>query len=175
MPKKRAKADRSTRPMLQKPTKIRKGRAANANISSSVGNLIGIPQSLKKGEARIGPDGSVPSLGNQFSETKKSLDDRLQLLLWRVRRTPKKQTKKSQCQQFDRLSLRSRQMLEKKRKEGKRKPPMPTFCSVGVSIGLTKKEKKNLQGEVKPMVPSHYDSNDKKQKQRRGNTVGSFV
>jgi len=58
--------------MLQKPTKIRKGRAANANISSSVGNLIGIRQSLKKGEARIGPDGSVPSLGNQFSETKKN-------------------------------------------------------------------------------------------------------
>jgi len=38
-----------------KAKNVQKGRAANANILSSVGKLIGIWQSLKKGEARIGP------------------------------------------------------------------------------------------------------------------------
>jgi len=42
-------------------------------------------------------------------------------------------------------------------KKGKEKPTMPSLCLVGMSIGLAKKGKKNLQGEVKPMVPSGYD------------------
>jgi len=45
---------------------------------------------------------------------------------------------------------------------------MPTLCLVGVSIGHTQKEQKRT---CEPTVPSGHERNDKKQKQRRGNTV----
>jgi len=45
---------------------------------------------------------------------------------------------------------------------------MPTLCLVGVSIGHTQKEQKRT---CEPTVPSGHEQNDKKQKQRRGNTV----